>query len=231
MRIRLVSDLHLEAGTKYNFRDFNEDVVVAAGDIGRPARVAHFLRTTFPTKEIIFVPGNHEYYGMDFIEANDIMHCEAGKYGIYLLDNGQVTLNGQKFIGATFWTNPPLAAKFGIADFTYIFHNGRCFDIADAAEFNRETLAYLDENIEEDDVVVTHFLPNHANIHPRFAGNVLNGYFANDFPVVNKLWLHGHTHDWIDTPKVKCAPHGYPKENMHQDYQGMFIDIEENEDA
>ena len=225
MRIRLIDDLHMEAGTKYNFRDFGEDVVVAAGDIGRPATAARDLRAFFPNKEVIQVAGNHEYYGGDFYEINDLLHCEAGKYGIYFLDNGTITINTQRFVGATFWTNHPLVAKFHIADFTYIFKHGRCFSIDDAAELNKETLEFLDNTIEYEDIVVTHFMPNQLHTHPRWKGEILNAYFANDYPVYNKLWLHGHTHDWIDVPNQKCAPYGYPRENNHHDYQGMFIDI------
>jgi hypothetical protein len=216
----------MEGGAKFLFRDFDEDVVVAAGDIGRPAAVARDLRAMFPYKEIIQVAGNHEYYTHDFDKANGIMRAEAEKYEIHFLENDMVTIGDQRFLGATFWTDPPVLAKFGIADFTYIFKNKKCFTVDDAAKLHYETVNFLDDNLLETDIVVTHFLPTWQFIHPRFSGNELNGYFANEYPYyLAKLWLHGHTHDQIDEEKIKCFPYGYRGENNHYDYQGLFIDV------
>jgi predicted phosphodiesterase len=61
MRIRVLSDLHLE------FREWNPpkadaDVVVLAGDIHVGVKGIEWARRSFPAIPIVYVPGNHEFY-------------------------------------------------------------------------------------------------------------------------------------------------------------------------
>lgn len=229
MLVRLVSDLHLEHGNHPTFELMGEDVVVAAGDIANAKYAAMELRRMFPYQEVVYVAGNHEYYGQDFDKAHQVLVDTCKDEGIHFLENQTVTLNGQRFVGATHWTHAPLTARFGIADFNVITNGHRLFTVDDARALNAATEAYFDATIEEDDVVVTHFLPNHACVHPRYADSTLNDYFANNYPVVNKMWLHGHTHDKVDLPHIKCFPLGYPGEhgvnNRAMEYQGLFLEI------
>ena len=62
MKLHVLSDLHLE------FADFTPasntaDVIVLAGDIGLRAEGVTWARKSFPDQEIIYVAGNHEFYG------------------------------------------------------------------------------------------------------------------------------------------------------------------------
>ncbi|WP_425334298.1 metallophosphoesterase [Polynucleobacter sphagniphilus] len=62
MKLHVLSDLHLE------FADFTPasntaDVVVLAGDIGLRAEGVTWARKSFPQQAIIYVAGNHEFYG------------------------------------------------------------------------------------------------------------------------------------------------------------------------
>lgn len=72
------------------------------------------------------------------------------------------------------------------------------------------------------EIVATHWAPFQQSIHPKYAGNPLNDYFAcnlnpKDFPFV-KYWFHGHTHSdmdyTVDGIRVLCNPVGYRGENM-----------------
>ena len=57
MRIALLSDLHLSAAPM-PFPQVEADVIVLAGDLGRPAQAVEWARATpLPT---LYVAGNHE---------------------------------------------------------------------------------------------------------------------------------------------------------------------------
>jgi len=77
MKIRLLSDLHTEFRLPYKTHEMSqyrgEDVLVLAGDIASGSTntmnvIKHFLDCGFP--QIVYVPGNHEYYGTGFDEFN-----------------------------------------------------------------------------------------------------------------------------------------------------------------
>lgn len=108
MRLLLLSDLHLE------FHPFTPppfapheapDVVVLAGDIANGATGITWARQTFERMEILYVPGNHEYYegALDEVEA---AMAQAGRvHGVHVLQNEAVTLGVVRFLGATLWTD------------------------------------------------------------------------------------------------------------------------------
>ena len=233
MKIRLLSDLHTEFRLPYKTQSFaeyrGEDVLVLAGDIASgPTNtmevIKFFLDQGFP--EIIYVPGNHEYYGMGFDEFNAKMENKCLEFdNVHFLNPGTVTINGVKFVGATLWTNfgdNPLsqsAARRGINDFRMIlgFDTNRCVDTY------HEHFEYIKQQYElrgnNKVVVITHFLPARECIAPRFRGpDLINDYFANDLgsyisTMSNTTWLFGHTHDATDfvlgTTRVVANPHGY----------------------
>jgi predicted phosphodiesterase len=66
MKISLLSDLHLSMHPIDAPRT-DADVVVIAGDLGRPAlAIAWAAQFDVPT---LFVAGNHEFYGSDLVSA------------------------------------------------------------------------------------------------------------------------------------------------------------------
>jgi predicted phosphodiesterase len=108
MKLLILSDLHLEFAPFEPARDIEADVVILAGDIGRPGRdVPLWTRRTsaFGNKEVIFVAGNHEYYRTELQQERIQTLAEAMASGVHFLDPGQVVLGGVRFIGATLWTD------------------------------------------------------------------------------------------------------------------------------
>jgi Icc-related predicted phosphoesterase len=208
-----------------------EDVLVLAGDIASGSTntidvIKHFRDCGFP--QIVYVPGNHEYYGTSFDDFNQKIADKCAQLeGVHYLNGNSVDINGVQFVGATLWTNfrddwfAETAAKRSIADFKYIkdfttSHAKQRF--SDDWEFiSRETFKHQDKPC----VVVTHFLPTDSCVadkyrDPRFSG--LNPYFANDLESKiktfnNVTWLFGHTHDAVDkfcgSTRLVCNPHGY----------------------
>ncbi len=106
MRIRLLSDLHLETGP-FTWEDQGEDVVVLAGDIGVGVTGIEWAKTI--PKPVIYVAGNHEHYGQDIYDNIKAMRACAKGSNVHYLENNAVllTVNGEtvRFLGCTLWTD------------------------------------------------------------------------------------------------------------------------------
>lgn len=233
MKIRLLSDLHTEFRLPYKTADFaayrGEDVLVLAGDIASGSTntmsvIKFFKDQGFPN--IVYVAGNHEYYGGDFIQFNEKMAEKCSMIdGVHFLNPGSVTIDGVLFTGGTLWTNfadnffSQSAAKRGINDFRVI----KSFDTNKCAKTYYEHVDFIKQAYEQRAgkkvVVVTHFLPARECIAPRFRGpDLINDYFANNLgeyisTMSDTTWLFGHTHDATDIvlgdTRVVANPHGY----------------------
>src|SRR5690242_17773369 len=102
MKINILSDLHLNhEGLPHPRND--ADVVVLAGDIARPAQAVEWAREF--DRPVIYVPGNHEFYG-DSIDARRAeLRALCGGTHIRLLDQGETIIEGVRFLGTTLWTD------------------------------------------------------------------------------------------------------------------------------
>lgn len=118
MRIAIHSDLHLEfpeARRTFGVPGWPDaDVVVAAGDICCPGeRAPYLLATTLDPEEterpILYVPGNHEFYGCEIGAQSRTLQAEASALGVHLLQRDVLLLGGRqglvRFIGAILWTD------------------------------------------------------------------------------------------------------------------------------
>lgn len=107
MKLLVLSDIHLEQA-HFKFRGVADfDAVVLAGDIGRGGDVARWARhdAGFEDKPIIFVAGNHEYYGGVLGHAQAGMRKLAAEYRVHFLECDQVVVSGVRFLGCTLWTD------------------------------------------------------------------------------------------------------------------------------
>jgi predicted phosphodiesterase len=62
MKIRILSDLHLEF-RHWTPPEADADVIVLAGDIHVGIHGVEWARRSFPLNPVVYVPGNHEFYG------------------------------------------------------------------------------------------------------------------------------------------------------------------------
>lgn len=77
--------------------------------------------------------------------------------------------------------------------------------------------ARLAEGHSDSTVVITHHLPHRECVAQRYRNDLLTCAFASDLGHLMgkaKLWIHGHTHDGVDTEvqgtRIICNPRGYP---------------------
>ena len=95
MRIQLFSDLHLERYPHFvpAIRD-DTDIVILAGDIGSYQSGSRLLEADFglgrfsPLRpgagpaRVLYIPGNHEYDGLEFDEADARLRATCAQLGI-----------------------------------------------------------------------------------------------------------------------------------------------------
>lgn len=226
MKLRIVSDLHLERHRDGGLCLLTEiqhnpdfDVLVVAGDLADANTLQKSLRMvarTVEPKPVVYVLGNHELYGGSpesaYADAKEV--ADSCK-NLHVLEQDVLELQGQRFIGCTLWYPHPvwLQTDYEMGDFEYI--EGFRDWIHDYAKSSDR---FLRNNIQEGDVVVTHFLPHLKSILPRFKRSPINGYFVHNVGDVvehggAKLWIHGHTHGSLNYrvggTRVICNPHGY----------------------
>ena len=242
MKIQIVSDLHLEKGGTPPALAPGADMLICAGDLGEaryPWLLAKAAKAWRGARHILYVPGNHEYYGgLDLEESRQLLAWQCSTNGVTLLDPGAVTIAGVRFIGATLWTDFRLegiaqetAAHANAArrmeDFKGEIRSGggtRNFTTHESAERHRAERAFIERALESaretatTTVVITHHAPTPRSVAARFRDDPCNGGFASDLERVIEryqppLWIHGHMHDAVDTmlgdTRVLCNPAGY----------------------
>lgn len=249
MKIHLLSDLHTEF-IRGNVKDklkqlvAPSDTLVLAGDIamGRNnvLEIVRFFSGYY--KDVIYIPGNHEYYSGLTLGAFDVRFKNRLPANVHFQNPGQIVIDNVEFLCATLWTNfreDPLAeraARNGINDFSRI---AELSTNKMKSEFYQHLAMlkyfYNHRDQAKKQVFITHFMPAVECIAPRWrdAGNLLNKYFANDLGEWIKTldschWLFGHTHDSVDVTMGQCRllahPLGYPNERQ-EPYQPLIIEV------
>ncbi len=243
MHVRLMSDLHIEqrGGGPVMDLDVNQPaVLILAGDIHRGDCVLkwivqHFLEP-WPKLHVIYVEGNHEYYGDYLNQLPERLSRDARlscMQRLHYLNQSQLVLHGIRFLGTTLWSdfrlnedNPVWAmhtAENYIADYRSIRlhpNQPRLIVAQDLFEENNKQVAWLEHALDQPfkgkTVVVTHHAPSIQSIDPRFKGDGLSPVFASNFEHLAQradYWFHGHTHYSVDYFLGKCRvlsnPRGY----------------------
>lgn len=239
MKLGVISDLHL-SGASQRLPANNCDVFVLAGDIGRPDDAIAWARDL--AKPVLYVPGNHEFYGLSLRGAVEELRQLAAGTDVRILHNDEVCIGGVRFVGSTLWTDflldgPGLAREVAVReallrmhDFKRIFvDDGKqvVFTPLDAEKLFRRNVAWLQDRLQRGwpgpTVVITHHAPSSRSVDPRFLGSPLNACFASRLDhllgsVNASVWIHGHMHHTVDYEvrgtRVVCNPRGYMKDGV-----------------
>ena len=241
MKIRLISDVHHEFYEDKNlYEPLGEDVLVIAGDLhsGKERVLASLKRFGERNERVIYVPGNHEYYGGSIPETDDYIRRNTRDSNITIINPGHTVVNGVAFIGAALWTNfrKDAMAKMMCARNINDFRLIKGFDTDYCSMLHTEHIKYIKEAYAATSplkkVIITHFLPAIECISVQYRGtDLINYYFANDYgdyisDLANTTWLFGHTHDNVDVVigDTRCIanPYGY---NHNSRYKEMLIEI------
>jgi predicted phosphodiesterase len=226
MRLLIYSDLHLDAnhfspiledGTR---ADANADMVVLAGDIDEGTRGMRWARESFPDKGIIYVAGNHEFYGGHFTRTLDDLREAANQYDIDFLEADGTDAGGVRFLGVTLWTDFHLLNSAHREPYTERARNGmndyrmikitrapELFDVAPKISKNlllpeltalrhKGSVEWLQsklkKGIPEKTVVITHHAPHSNSIPLHYKEHPLSAAYASDL-----THLMGRSKLWI----------------------------------
>lgn len=242
-KIYYMSDLHLE-GTD-NIQKFVDtlpngymlilagDIVSNVGTVGLNQQIAKLKDLQHKFQHVIYVAGNHDYYGLEYVEGQKLLKQLMAERGIVMLENevyevydkNKFNAKTLKFYCTTLWTNfwgmhPELHTMLidGLTDFRMISHEGEngapgpiypyhmVEKYDEAVKFLKDGLTLKDHEDWVTKIAVTHFPPSRMSIDPMFRGDKFNCYFANDIDDVVQMadvWIHGHTHCSHD---YKCGP-------------------------
>lgn len=230
MLIRLLSDLHIEwSNNIYNLKELDTDsetILILAGDIGCGTDATVLIKEWAKRfKYIVYVAGNHEFYGHTLeINNKDIAKELQGLNNVFYLSletGTSIELDGVVFFGETFWTSLNPTAEWFISkrmnDFKYI--STVCTDTGADIPFTtrywgerfascKEELKKTLRNAAKDGknvVVVTHHAPSQkSSSMSRYDARELDSAYFTDMSeriLCNehiKLWCHGHMHNSSD---------------------------------
>lgn len=222
MRLTIASDLHFEfhrdKGRAFLKTMPHTDGIVLAGDLSTYAGLDEALRRICDRyQQVVYLPGNHEYYGAPSPRAVRDLLDEIDIPNLHVLDvDTHFDLGNHRFIGCTLW-------------FPYnrdnAFHAHHLADFSAIQEFvpwvydeNRRHRRWLSRAVRAGDIVVTHHLPSVRSVHSHFSSSPLNRFFVCDMEklIATKrpaVWIHGHTHASMDfsfaETRVLCNPFGY----------------------
>ena len=245
MKIRVLSDLHLEFGP-FSYVPCDEDVLVLAGDTGIHTEGMVWVKSVAMVPTVV-IAGNHEYYrGRSNTVEETIVACRSMSNDVVnFLENEIIVIDGVRFICATLWTDfnlynnrimSELIAIRMLNDFIRIRCKDGIFTPARSVKMHLESRRFIEEELNRPflgrTVVITHHLPSVASIHPRYGVEPLNACFASNLDdlVVRSgavLWVHGHTHESCDysigRTRVVCNPRGYVGHELNPNFKPNLV--------
>jgi predicted phosphodiesterase len=247
MRFQLASDLHLEhlqrsfPGERLISPAAGAELLVLAGDIANGTAAIDLFKD-WPVP-VLYVAGNHEFYGESFEQARIDLKAASAGTAIQFLDNDTAEYGGVRFLGATLWTDycfyeeRTQRQSMSVAGNSLNDHR-----VIRTQEGNFSTDRALAEHTISRDwltrqlrlpyagktVVITHHGPHEKSVHPRFKGEPLNTAFISNLGSLVEqadVWVHGHVHDFCDYIVGKCRvvvnPRGYPLNRNTVDFTDL----------
>jgi predicted phosphodiesterase len=232
MRLRILSDLHMEFGA-YEPPASDADIVILAGDINVRDRAADWILRHFPSTPVLYVLGNHEFYGEQIPHLTEQLRTYYAPTQVRLLENASTSIGAYRFFGATLWTDMGLngdveagaTAAREMNDFNRIRISSplrKKFTPAYArmlhADSVRALRAFLADGAENA-VVITHHAPSIRSLPEAVRADPVRCGYASDLEALiqeyqPRLWIHGHIHEsshyQIGRTTILANPRGYP---------------------
>jgi len=249
MKILILSDLHIEF-EDYQIDISEVDVVVLAGDIHVKEHGYHWAEKNIKNIPVIYVLGNHEFYGKAYPKLVGKLKEEAKGSNIHILEKDAINIDGIEFLGCTLWTDFELFGDPRIAgyecqqvmtDFKKIrlspkFSKLRSIDVA---SIHRQSISWLSNELEKADckncVVVTHHAPSKQSVPEHYKENIISSAYASNLEnIIEKYkpnyWVHGHLHNSsnysIGETQIICNPRGYSDERNDSFDHKFIIEVQ-----
>jgi len=229
MKLRVLSDLHIEF---YPFHvpplpDDHESILILAGDVGnmRDSQLLQnfLLDVSARFREIIYVLGNHEFYGNAWPYAlEDVRRWRMPK-NLHVLERESLIIDEVGFAGATLWTdydcaNPlsmitiqhrvndymaiRFAPKHKMSDMRKLTPDDLLADHEKSKAWLAAALLDLRSQCRQV-VLITHHGISRQSIGEKFRASAINGAFVSDLENLLNITppdiaIHGHVHNSCD---------------------------------
>jgi predicted phosphohydrolase len=250
LRLWILSDLHLEHGA-FSPPDVDADAVILAGDTAPGTAGIEWAREHFDGLPVLYIAGNHEFYGQDFPGLTDRLRKAAEGSPVHVLENDEVVIDGVRFLGCSMWSDFDFAgvenrsrsmavAQRLVNDYKQITRSelDRQLEPTDTREAHLASRAWLSERLAEHHDGPTVVLTHHAPIVRERPQNrvlaALGGAFASDLSELMSaetvdLWIFGHIHRAIDVnvdgTRVLSNQRGYPHEPVAGFEPGLVVEL------
>lgn len=235
VRVHVLSDLHIGAREQFPLAHTDADVIVLAGDIAPGTRGIDWVRERGDGRPVLYVAGNHEFYGHALPSLIDKLRGAADGSHVRVLENDEALVDGVRFLGCTLWSDfdfdgperreesMRLCEKL-VNDYEQITFGpgGRALAARDTRMLHISSREWLGTRLEQPfdgpTVVVTHHAPLIRTRPPLPELRSLAGAFASDVTELMggdrvALWIFGHTHRTADLElrgtRVVSNPRGY----------------------
>lgn len=240
-RIAYISDVHTDHYSDVfqpveeickNTEFLEADILIIAGDLGsldQVPEILSYISGRLNTVEIMFVAGNHEFYGQAIWDVHKLKN-RATPSNVHILnrDFWHQRLGASSdllIVGSVGWIDGSWGSPYGKK-----FYKSRYNDFRMIKGFNRQGLEYgkadhraMDKLLStpaSHKIAVTHMLPNQECIETKHLGDPLNHCYANNWNLHSKrqvdAWIFGHSHcnfnRTIDGCKFLSRGAGYPSE-------------------
>ncbi len=250
MRIHILSDLHLEKAA-FSADRVDADVTVLAGDTHVGTRGIAWAREWADGRPVLYVAGNHEFYGGTLPGTIDELRAAADGSGIQVLENDETVVDGVRFLGCTLWSDFEFdgpesrhasmrLSERVVNDYSHITFGpkARTLHPADTRMLHVSSRAWLAERLAQPfdgpTVVITHHQPLIRGKPENRILRSLAGAFVSDVTELMggdraQLWIYGHTHRAADLEvngtRVVSNPRGYPEEPVHEFDPNFVLEI------
>lgn len=221
MKIQYFSDLHLEFSSNIEYvqslpLEVIGDILILAGD-------CFYLKNTALTrnkllkwasenfKQVLVVPGNHEFYGHSDIKSRGSSWEWKIRKNVAYYYNKVITIGDTDFILSTMWSNIDPKQKefiwYYMNDFRQIMYNGRSLTPDDYDKEHAMCLEFIKNAVKKSQakhkVVVTHHVPSRFCVDPDYKDSNLASAFTvdlTDFIIDSDIdcWIYGHSHTNIN---------------------------------
>ena len=225
MIVHIASDLHLEFKPPLNiFEDMGGDILILAGDIidGKLTGLNILNHIASKYNTVIMIMGNHEHYRGRFDNSYNKLKNKLPD-NVVLLENEILEINDQRFLGCTLWSwmneVDSYFAKVRMNDYraVKIKYKGifRKLNPIDTISIHMRSALWLEENVREGDIIITHHAPSFKSCNPDYVGNTAYATDLSDIILDNnpKYWVHGHLHEPVQynigETIVLSNPYGY----------------------
>jgi predicted phosphohydrolase len=233
MKLRIVSDLHLEINY-FEIEPLDEDILILAGDISpKEKQVWNFISNYLKKNNhplVFLILGNHDYYHSSGIKEIDdyytnqfIPKINKKEKRVFFLQDDYIDIEGFLFYGTTLWTKihkeHEMLLDRGMMDYSLIDN----FTPADSTKIHEQSVeklkTFLTQRKDDDKVIlITHHLPSFKSIDVKYKHSPMTPGFASNLDDIIKdkhifIAIHGHTHIGMDymleDTRVLCNPRGY----------------------